>query len=110
MSVNIRAKDISLTSELKKHINTAIDRFRKYDLKISSYNVNITKEKNRVVVEFELHIAHAQPVVINQSDEDLDIAIDLAIERVTKALRRLHDKLTDHKNTSLRDLGLADEQ
>jgi len=50
------------------------------------------------------------PVVINQSDEDLDIAIDLAIDRTTKALRRLHDKLTDHKNTSLRDLELADEE
>lgn len=110
MSVNIRAKDISLTGNLKEHINAAIDSFRKYDLKISSYNVNIKKEKNKVAVEFELHIAHSQPVIVNQSDEDLDTAIDLAIERTTKALRRLHDKITDHKNIPLKDLEIAEEQ
>ncbi len=109
MSVNIRAKDITLTDGLKAHINTAIDSFRKYDLNASSYNVNIVKEKNEVAVEFEIVVAHVPPVVINQSDENLDTAIDLAIERTTKALRRLHDKLTDHKNKSLKDLEVIDE-
>jgi putative sigma-54 modulation protein len=104
MSVQIRAKDITLTDAAKAHINAAIDTFRKYGLDTTSYNVNITKEKQGVSVEFDIHIAHAQPVVISQSDSDLDVAIDLAIERTTKALRRLHDKMISHKATSLKDV------
>ena len=108
MSVQIRVKDITLTDMTKAHINAAIDTFRKYGLDTTSYNVNITKEKKGVCVEFDIHIAHTQPVVISQSDEDLDVAIDLAIERVAKALRRLHDKVISHKATSLKDVEVAE--
>ncbi|WP_345980212.1 ribosome-associated translation inhibitor RaiA [Sulfurimonas sp. HSL3-2] len=108
MSVQIRAKDITLTDATKAHINAAIDTFRKYGLDTTSYNVNIQKEKKGVSVEFDIHIAHAQPVVISQSDADLDVAIDLAIERTTKALRRLHDKVVSHKATSLKDVEVAE--
>jgi putative sigma-54 modulation protein len=61
-----------------------------------------------VAVEFDIHIAHAQPVVINQADDDLDSAIDLAIDRATKALRRLHDKVVSHKADSLRDMEVVE--
>ena len=108
MSVQIRAKDITLTDAARAHINAAIDTFRKYGLDATSYNVNIEKEKKGVSVEFDIHIAHAPPVVISQSDEDLDVAIDLAIERTTKALRRLHDKVISHKATSLKDVEVAE--
>ena len=36
-------------------------------------------------------------VVIKQKDKDLYAAIDLAIERAKKVLRRHHDKITNHK-------------
>ena len=108
MSVQIRAKDITLTDAAKAHINDAIDAFRKYGLDITTYNVNIQKEKKGVSVEFDIHIAHSQPVVINQTDDDLDAAIDMAIERTTKALRRLHDKVVSHKTTGVKDLNVAE--
>lgn len=70
----------------------------------------ITKEKKGVGVEFDMHIAHAQPVVISDVDEDLDTAIDLAIERANKALRRLHDKVKDHHTSSIRDMEVVGEE
>jgi putative sigma-54 modulation protein len=108
MSVQIRAKDITLTDATKAHINAAINTFRKFRLDTTTYNVNVAKEKKGVSVEFDIHIAHAQPVVISQSDDDLDVAIDLAIDRTTKALRRLHDKVVSHKATSLKDVEVAE--
>jgi putative sigma-54 modulation protein len=38
----------------------------------------------------------------------LDAAIDIAIDRASKALRRLHDKVTSHKNVSVKDLETLD--
>ncbi len=109
MNVQIRSKEIKLTQHLNDHIAAAIDNFKRYHLDITTVNVMISKEKNGVGVEFDMHIAHAQPVVINDTDEDLDTAIDLAIERANKALRRLHDKMKDHHVTSIRDIEVAEE-
>jgi len=108
MNVQIRAKDITLHANNRAHIESAIEGFSKYTLDITSVNVNARAEKKGVSIEFDIHVAHAEPIVINQTDEDLDTAIDLAIERASKALRRLHTKVVDHNNTSIRDLEVLD--
>jgi len=110
MNVQIRSKDITLNDSTKLHVQGAIDAFEKYSLEITTINVDIKKEKQGVNVEFDIHIAHNTPVVINQSDDSLDAAIDLAIDRASKALRRLHDKITDHKKTGVKDLEVADAE
>jgi putative sigma-54 modulation protein len=104
MNVQIRSKEIKLTQHLNDHISVAIENFKRYHLDITTVNVMITKEKKGVGVEFDMHIAHSQPVVISDTDEDLDTAIDKAIERANKALRRLHDKVKDHHTSSIREM------
>jgi putative sigma-54 modulation protein len=104
MNVQIHAKGVTLSAAVRAHIEAAVESFEKYQLEMTTVNVNIAAEKQGVAIEFDIHIAHAQPVVINQSDKDLDTAIDLAIERASKALRRLHDKVVSKKASSVRDL------
>jgi len=108
MNVQIRAKDVTLNANTKVHIEAAIEAFTKYNLDITTVNVMVGAEKKGVSVEFDIHIAHAQPVVISQSDDVLDAAIDLAIDRATKALRRLHTKVTDNQKGSVKDLETLD--
>jgi putative sigma-54 modulation protein len=108
MNVQIRAKDVTLNANTKAHIESAIEGFSKYTLDITTVNVNVLAEKKGVSIEFDIHIAHAQPVVINQSDDNLDAAIDLAIDRASKALRRLHTKVVDHNTGSIKDLETLD--
>jgi len=109
MNVQIRAKDITLSEHNKKHIDAAMEQFNKYGLDITSTNVVIGKVKNGVSVEFEFHIAHHTPVVINQEDKDLDAAIDLAVDRAAKALRRMHDKDVTHRGTGIKGLEVEEE-
>jgi len=104
MNVQVHSKDITLHANTRAHIEAAIESFRKYSLDITTVNVNLKTEKKGVSVEFDIHISHAQPVVINQVDDNLDSAIDLAIDRATKALRRLHDKVISHHATSIKDI------
>lgn len=108
MNVQIRAKDITLHANNRAHIESAIEGFSKYALDITTVNVNVKAEKKGVSIEFDIHVAHAEPIVINQSDDNLDAAIDLAIERASKALRRLHTKVVDHNNASIKDLEVLD--
>jgi putative sigma-54 modulation protein len=44
---------------------------------------------------------HHQPGRKKQSDDDMYAAIDMAIDRAQKALRRMHDKQTDHRNEGM---------
>lgn len=104
MSNQIRTKDVTLSDHTKAHVEGAIANFKKFGLEITTINTRIQKEKQGVAVEFDIHIAHAEPVVITQSDADLDTAIDLAIDRANKALRRLHDKMTSHRGENLKDM------
>jgi putative sigma-54 modulation protein len=109
MTLQIRAKSITLTEHTRAHIQGAVDAFKKFGLDITTVNVAVTTEKQGVGVEFDIHIAHAQPVVINQTDDDLDTAIDLAIDRATKALRRLHTKIASPQKSSIKDLEVIED-
>ena len=108
MNVQIRTKDINLSAQAKAHVEAAVDAFTKYQLDITTVNVSIAAQKKGVAIEFDIHIAHAQPVIINQSDDNLDAAIDLAIDRASKALRRLHTKVIEKQSGSLKDLETLD--
>ncbi len=109
MNTPIRTKDITLTDAIRSHIDTAKAQFMKYSLDITTMNVSISKEKQGVCVEFDIHISHQSPVVISQTDQKLDAAIDIAIERTNKALRRLHDKVKSHRGRGLKNIELAEE-
>ena len=110
MSVQIRAKDITLSEHNKTHIDAAMEQFNKYGLDITTTNVVVGKVKNGVSVEFEFHIAHHQPVIINQEDKDLDAAIDLAVDRAAKALRRMHDKDVTRRGQGIKGLESETEE
>ena len=108
MNVNITGRRVTLSDHNRQHIEAALESFTKYQLDITTVNVVVSEIKNGINVEFDMHVAHANPVVINQEDKDLDTAIDLAIERASKALRRLHDRVISHGNGSLKDLELVE--
>lgn len=108
MNVQIRAKDVNLNAQTKEHIEVAIEAFKKYQLDITTVNVSIKVENKGVAIEFDIHVAHAEAIIISQSDENLDAAIDLAIDRATKALRRLHDKVVSKQTGSVKDLETLD--
>ena len=108
MNLQIRSKDVTLNDNTKSHIESAVEAFTKFGLDITTINCSVAAEKKGVTVEFDIHIAHAQPVVITQSDDVLDAAIDLAIDKGSKALRRLHDKVVSHKVSSVKDLETLD--
>lgn len=110
MNVQIRTKELTLNDHTRDHIEAAIEQFKKFGLEITTVNVNLAKEKKGVSVEFDMHIAHNSPIVINQSDDDLDAAIDLAIDRASKALRRMHGKVTSHDNASIKDMEVVEAE
>ena len=109
MNLQIHAKEVTLNDNTKAHIESAVESLKKYKLDVTTTNVNIAKQKQGVLVEFDCHIAHAQPIVISQTDDSLETAIDLAVERASKAFRRLHDKMVSKGSDSIKNLEVLED-
>ena len=101
MNLSIVGKQLELTDAIKAHVENAKDSLSKYNLDIISTRVVLLADekngKKGFSAEFAINLAHMNTVVIKQKDKDLYAAIDLAIERAKKVLRRHHDKITNHK-------------
>ena len=107
MNISLTGRQLELTNAIKAHMNTSIETLNKYNMDIISVNVvasaQTKKGKEHSVVEFVINLAHKNSIVIKQNNEDLYAAIDIAISRAQKAMRRIHDKDTGHHKVGLNE-------
>jgi putative sigma-54 modulation protein len=105
MNTSIVGKQFDLTEPIKAYVDGAVDALGKYNLDIISVRTVISADekngKKGFNVEFAINMAHKNTVVIQQKDKDVYAAVDLAIERAKKVLRRHHDKITNYKAEEL---------
>lgn len=108
MNTSIVGRHIKLTDAIKDYVNSSIETFEKYNLDIISVTSTISADeklgKKSFTFEFTLNIANIDTVVVSQKDKDLYAAIDIAVDRVSKVLRRHHDKIAAHKATKLSEI------
>ena len=108
MNISLVGRHVELTDAIKQHLNNSIETLKKYHLDIISVtavaSANERKGKMGVSVEFTINLAGKNSVVIKQNDTDLYAAIDIAIERAQKALRRMHDREVDHHKVGLNEI------
>ena len=105
MNISLVGRHIELSDAIKEHLMHSIDTLTKFNLDIISVNAvaSMNERKKGVSIEFTINISGKNTVVISQRDNDLYAAIDIAIDRAQKALRRLHERLSDHKNEGLNE-------
>jgi len=113
MNKSITGRHFELTEPIKAYADSAVDGLNKYHLDIISANTVISaNEKNGkkgFTTEFIVNLKDKNTIVITQNDKDVYAAIDLAIERVKKSLRRHADKIKSHRIMSFKDLGAEAE-
>ena len=109
MNKSITGRHFDLTEPIKEYADIALEGLKKYNLDIISANTVIAANeksgKKGFAVEFIINLKDKNTIVVTQVDKDVYAAIDLAIERVKKSLRRFSDKIKNHKIMSFKDLG-----
>ena len=107
MNISLTGRHLELTDAIKAHMNTSIETLSQYNMDIISVSVvasaQTKKGKEHSVVEFVINLAHKNSIIIKQNDGDLYAAIDLAIARAQKAMRRMHDRDVGHRKTGLNE-------
>ncbi len=105
MKRSITGRHFDLTEAIKNYAEAAVDVLDKYNLDITTANTVISKsEKKGFTVEFIVNLKDKNTIVITQNDKDVYAAIDIAIERLKKSLRRHADKIKGHRIMSFKDM------
>jgi putative sigma-54 modulation protein len=108
MNKHIAGRHFELTEPIKNYIYSALDSLEKYNLDIISAHCIISGDtkngKKGYSVEFVVNLKDKNTVVITQRDKDVYAAIDLALERLKKSLRRYSDKIKEHSALSIKEL------
>lgn len=109
--LHVYGKNFELTDPIKAYIKDAADSLLKLGLDITGINATVSADerngKKGFTFEFDIHVAKKGNVVITQKDKDVYAAIDLALARAKKVLRRYADKIKNHKNISLEEIMAA---
>jgi len=107
MNITLTGRGVELTDPIKTYLHGAIEAMDKFHLDIISVVAVCIKQSNGkkqgLSVEFTINLAGKNTVVIKQSDDDLYAAVDVAVDRAQKALRRMHDRMTDYHGTGLNE-------
>jgi len=112
MSKNIVGRHFELSDSIRKYISDSIDELNKYNVEIISTSTIVSgdnKNKAGVLVELVINLKDKNTIVITQRDKDVYTAVDIAMDRAKKALRRHANKIKDHKIMSFKDLGSGAE-
>ncbi|MRI82860.1 MAG: ribosome-associated translation inhibitor RaiA [Nitratiruptor sp.] len=106
--LHIYGKNFELTEPIKSYIEEAVQSLLKLGLDITGVNATISADERNgrkgFLFEFDIHVAKKGSVVITQRDKDVYAAIDLALARAKKVLRRYADRIKSHKGVSLEEI------
>jgi len=108
MNISLTGRQLDLTDAIKAHMTTSVETLKKFNLDIISVNVvasaQTKKGKEHSYIELVINLAHKNSIIIKQNDDDLYAAIDMAISRAQKAMRRMHDKESNHHKVGLNEV------
>lgn len=108
MNTSIVGKNIELSETIKNYAESAFEAIKKYNLDIISANIVVSEDKKGMfITEYVINVKDKHTVVITQKEKDLYAAIDIALERAKKNLRRYADKIKDNNNGSIKDLEIT---
>jgi putative sigma-54 modulation protein len=96
MDVQIKTRNIRLTDSLESYIQRKYQKLEKVDVRVLDAKLEIRSERKRTGGEHyvaQLTIAANDSLLrAEETNSDLNTAIDLAIDRMARQIRRFHDK------------------
>ncbi len=98
MQISITGRHMELTDALRDHAQSRLEKLNSEFPRLQTAHVVLDVEKHRQLAELIVHAPNH--VVVDAKDETSDMyaSIDSAVDKATKQLRRIRDKMVDHKS------------
>jgi len=99
MQTNVTFRHMPSSEGLRSHVETKIQKVKKYLDEPIEAHVTMTSEKGRHRAAIQID-AHGTRVKAEHSTSDMYATIDLALEKIEKQLRRHKDRSKEHHDTT----------
>lgn len=96
MQISITGRHVTVTDNVKTHLNEKLERCLGMFPRIESVHVILDMENRDYVSEVVIQASSHIRVTAKENSENLYDAIDRSIEHVERQLRKQRDKLQDH--------------
>ena len=96
MSIEITARHMN-APEAKAHANERAEQLVNEFPRIESIHVILDVEKHRCKAEFVVLAKNHIHLEASETDKEMTVAIDRAFDHTEKQLRKLRDKVQDHR-------------
>jgi putative sigma-54 modulation protein len=94
MDVQIEGRHVEVTSSIREHVESKVQKIRRYFDGIINLHVVLTMEKSkRFCAEWVCQVARGGSVVGKSESGDLYAACDAAFEKVKEGLKKYKDRL-----------------
>lgn len=103
MRVQVAARHCHIPQPIRERAEELLGKLTKYEPGIASADMVFEEEKLLKRVEVILSISRSEPVIATGEGQDFRTALDKAVDRLSRMLKRRRSQTTDHKAPPLSD-------
>ena len=97
MDLQISGRHVSVSDALREHTETQIGRLDKYADQIQRVIVTFSIDADQEVAEILVRVRRARDVIAEVRAENFHKALDLAMDKAVRQLRRAKDRTKEHR-------------
>ena len=97
MSIRITGRTGDVTTAMKAKAATKVEKFSRFYDRITWVDVVLDVDRERNKVDMSAGLNQGQTVVGRAESDDMYKAIDLAIDKITRQLRKHKERQRDHR-------------
>lgn len=102
MKVTITGRHFELSDGIREYANEKIEKLERILDSITEVEVLLKGEDRSFHCEFIIHVANKPNVVIDVAHDSMYAAIDLAIDKAQRQVRKHKEKTQDHRHSERR--------
>lgn len=97
MELRITGRHGSMADDTREYVEAKLSSMERFNRHARSLEVIFDEDHLAKTIEVIAHIDHGAPVVVHARHEDAHAAVDLAHDKLEKALRRLKERTEDRR-------------
>jgi putative sigma-54 modulation protein len=106
--VQVTARHCEVPDDVRARTESQVLALAKYESRATAVDVVFSDEKHARKIELLVHIDGAEPVAAHGEGGDFRAALSEGIDRVSRMLRKQHDRRRDHKAPPLSERLVAE--
>lgn len=97
MQISVSGRHFEVTDNVKSYATEKMERLERFAKGIETVDVVLKEEDRTNHCEIIVHVKNSKSIVVDVAHEEMFAAIDLALDKAERQLRRHNEKLHDHR-------------